>query len=177
MSLTFSVKNLSKKPVGSSETHELDESLAFDPADNLPVSSHLTGKIKLLKLENEINVQLQDGYIDIEATCGRCLQRFSQQIDILFAEREFFIDPPGEEITVDEACFFVDRKTFSISLQEMVRQEILLHFPAIPVCSEKCQGLCNRCGTNLNKKKCGCKKDVEILEGKPLKRLKDLLQS
>lgn len=170
--LTYSVKSLTAKSVGSSETHRVNETISFDEAEHLFPLSPLTGTLRFIKLPHEINVRMEDFEIDIEATCSRCLKKFPQPIVIPLADREFLIDLPQSELTPGEDFFSVDKKTWEIALLEMVRQEILLHFPSIPVCSKSCKGLCNECGKNLNERECGCIREIEIPKEKPLKDLK-----
>ncbi|MBN1225748.1 MAG: DUF177 domain-containing protein, partial [Deltaproteobacteria bacterium] len=43
-----------------------------------------------------------------------------------------------------------------IDLTEVVREQILLAVPMIPICKEDCKGLCPYCGQNLNQCKCVC---------------------
>lgn len=173
--LTYAVKALFAKEAGSLETCQIDEAIAFDASENLPVKSRLTGKVIFIKLEHEINVQLEDVKLDIEATCSRCLTKYQQPLRIPFAEREFSVDLPEAESLPGEDLFFIDKRTWKISLLEMVRQEILLHFPSIPVCSVSCKGLCDQCGKNLNLAICSCPRSTEEKE-KPLKILKDFLR-
>jgi uncharacterized protein len=58
----------------------------------------------------------------------------------------------------------------TIDLNEMLRQEIILHFPPNPLCSSRCKGLCQVCGKDKNKKLCTCTVD----DGKVYKPFKDL---
>lgn len=152
--LTFDVGQLVKKPEGSFEEHAVNEAVVFDPAEHLDAKSNITGKILLMKLPHEINAQIHDFKIDIECACSRCLRKYIQRITIPNASREFFIDMPESQTEAGEDAFMVDKKYWRISLLEMVRQEILLHFPAVPLCFEGCKGLCIVCGANLNEEKC-----------------------
>ncbi len=44
-----------------------------------------------------------------------------------------------------------------INLGEIIREMIVLHRPIRFLCSEDCRGLCQECGTNLNKTSCNCR--------------------
>ncbi|MEK9132585.1 MAG: DUF177 domain-containing protein [Patescibacteria group bacterium] len=120
-------------------------------------SHHVTGSAQLMRLPHEINVQIVDLHADYECICNRCLTHYSQPVDVPFAEREFIIDLTKREISEDEDVFYVNKDKNEISLDEMVNQELLLHFPATTVCSESCKGVCDKCGKNLNLKDCSCK--------------------
>ncbi len=53
-----------------------------------------------------------------------------------------------------------------VDLTEDIREDILLTFPQIFLCSEDCLGLCGKCGHNLNDGPCGCpEEDIEPFEG------------
>ena len=43
-----------------------------------------------------------------------------------------------------------------IEIDDDIREEILLSFPAKILCSDSCKGLCPRCGADLNKEPCRC---------------------
>ena len=43
-----------------------------------------------------------------------------------------------------------------IDLTEDIRQEIVMEYPMKPLCRENCQGVCSKCGQDLNKEKCNC---------------------
>jgi uncharacterized protein len=43
-------------------------------------------------------------------------------------------------------------------LGEEIRQEMILANPAKILCKEDCKGICPKCGANLNKEQCKCKK-------------------
>ncbi|HEX8434981.1 DUF177 domain-containing protein [Archangium sp.] len=61
----------------------------------------------------------------------------------------------GGSFALDQA----DEEVFDgkvIDLEPIVREQVLLALPMSTVCREECQGLCVKCGQNLNEKKCGC---------------------
>jgi len=105
--------------------------------------------------------------------CGRCLKqlkiKLAPQFDIVHvkdaAEEEGEI-PPGE---TDELAMEGD----IIDIGEDVRQTILLELPMNPICGKTCKGLCQSCGTDLNKKKCGC--DQPALN-KPFAGIKNIIK-
>ena len=44
----------------------------------------------------------------------------------------------------------------SVDITADMREDLLLHIPGFPVCSEGCKGLCAQCGADLNKDPCSC---------------------
>lgn len=166
--LTFKVSKLWNSAEGTTEKIAFDAEVKFDPSEINAVSS-LTGDLMLVKLKNEISAIVTDAEITVSFLCSKCLKKFNRDILIPGAEREFLAKKPHKDDDEND-LYLIDMKNLTIDLAEMMRQEIILHFPFIQVCSESCKGLCGRCGTDLNKKKCLCK--TENLDNMPFQDLK-----
>lgn len=154
--LKFHVGALLHKPQGALERFDITQSHHFENADELHLTQPVTGRVQLLKLPHEINVQISDLETRAEFQCGRCLAGFSHNIQIPLISREFIIDLPERDLEEGEEVHYVNKNTNEIELDNMVREELLLHFPEFPLCSKSCKGLCDQCGANLNKKTCSC---------------------
>ncbi|MEI6807655.1 MAG: DUF177 domain-containing protein [bacterium] len=93
---------------------------------------------------------------DLTAICARCAESF--------------------KLTVCEPSFSVVReilnKDEAIDLTPDIRESIILAFPTNPLCAPDCKGLCSRCGTNLNKRQCGCANSAKDERWSVLKDLK-----
>lgn len=150
--VAMKVGALFHKPQGFREIREIDESMEFEASDNIRLRKNVKGGVQFLKLPHEINVQIKNLETTVSCCCSRCLQTFLYNISIPFAEREFIIDLPLQSLETGEDVFYIRDDT--IVLDDMIREELLLHFPFIPLCSESCKGLCNQCGQNLNEKDC-----------------------
>ena len=74
-------------------------------------------------------------------TCSLCLEEFNN----LF-EKDFTLhyDIKGRD---------------SVTIDQDVREEIILEHPIRVLCSPSCRGLCVFCGANLNHEACDCKGD------------------
>lgn len=94
----------------------------------------------------ELNVDV-DTVLDL--SCSRCLEIFSYPIHISVNER--FTNNLSDE---DDDSIFVDGDTIDIT--EIIANNIISALPIKRLCSENCKGLCQQCGTNLNKKQCSC---------------------
>lgn len=170
-SLIFTLSHISEKSIGTSEIYSFDMPVKYD---DIRLISNIKGKVEIMKADQSFNAKTSNIETDVELTCDRCLKKFNQHIEIEEAERLFLIKAPDSvEDPLD--IFLVDAKHLAIDLSEMIRQEIILHFPAIPVCSSGCKGICAYCGENRNQKPCECKPE-EAEENKPLAALKDLLK-
>lgn len=140
---------------------------------------NVTFDITMMKMDEEVAVFIKNFRTKIPIQCSKCLKKFDHEMTIDMAEREFLFESSNEEeVPEDKAdLFFANIKLMEINIEEMLRQEILLHFPVFPVCSLKCKGLCLVCGKNQNKKLCR-HKNAEIptkTEVKPFAHLKKLL--
>ncbi len=78
--------------------------------------------------------------VGLDLKCTRCTEFFSTTV----TDSGFLRAYPAFEDTD-----FVD-------ITEDMRENLLLHIPGFPVCSEECKGLCTQCGTDLNKGSCSC---------------------
>ena len=95
----------------------------------------------------------------MELECSRCLEHFPFSIDedfqIVF--EPFSSDIKEEELELEKEDLDIGfYKEGIIDLTEVVREQILLAIPMIPICNETCKGLCPYCGQNLNHNKCSC---------------------
>lgn len=171
-SLKFSTSGLIHATLGSKGNHSFDSAIKIK--DN-KTKSNVCGDLVLVKVEKGINALITKSEIDLEFTCGKCLGPFTNKIKIEKAERTFLIHPP-ELVEDPDDLFLVDNKAKKIDITEMLRQEIILHFPPLLVCSKGCKGLCGNCGHNLNKSKCNCDLSSKNKEHHyPLSDLKKLL--
>jgi len=157
--MKISIKGLPNKETGYTEEHALDGML-----------------VQLMLLEDGINVHIENLESEVDLTCTKCLARYKHEIVISEAERIFFFKrPPHYDREADQAdIFMVDMKHQEVDLTELLRQEILLHFPTSLLCSDSCKGLCPKCFVNLNEKKCNCTIE-DIGTHKLLAGLKDII--
>ena len=95
----------------------------------------------------------------LELSCGRCLNRFTQPVELSFALLYLpYADNRGEgEIEIEEedlatAYYREDQ----IDLGQLMREQVFLVLPMKPLCGDGCRGLCPVCGINLNEGSCGC---------------------
>ncbi len=88
-------------------------------------------------------------------TCDRCLTEFDAPLTSSY--RMYYMPEGSEGTNVDPSeAQVIPAGTSTIDLTEDVRQTILLSVPLKLLCSENCEGLCPRCGANLNTGSCTC---------------------
>ncbi|MBU0667564.1 DUF177 domain-containing protein [Patescibacteria group bacterium] len=172
-SFIIQIGGLWSGPGGKVESQHFEADLEFDPQE-IEVASAVKGEMLLAKVKHEIRAALTNVEVTIKRGCVRCLKSFKQKVKIPVAERSFLDRAPKDKTDLDD-IFLINLKDLSIDLYDMIRQEIILHFPLISVCSKSCKGLCPHCGADRNRKTCKCK---EVDEGaqKPFKNLKKLIK-
>lgn len=107
---------------------------------------------------NIITLVAEDGVVingeltaETELECTRCLETFTQQLEISFSEMYVFSGSQTEH-GIEKLSFPLDGY---IDLESLFREYALLSIPIKHLCSPKCKGLCRVCGVNLNNEDCG----------------------
>jgi uncharacterized metal-binding protein YceD (DUF177 family) len=171
-SLIIPIGSLWRAGKGTTEKFDLDVPLHLE---DIKTVSNLTGKLILIKLKEEISAIVQEASVKLKGKCSKCLKDFTRTIEIPETSREFLMRPPSKDSDPNDV-YLIDLRKMEIDLNEMIRQEIILHFPLFPVCSKSCRGLCPFCGKDLNKNVCKCRKNIDTEENKPFRDLKKILK-
>ncbi len=104
----------------------------------------------------------------VALTCDSCLDGFT---DVLREQYTLVYTSEQEALDDDETVRLIGRGSQTINLAEGLRECILLSLPLRFKCAADCQGLCDQCGTNLNKESCQCRKETMDLRWQGLKDL------
>ncbi len=118
-----------------------------------PVISHLS--INKVSTEIAITGRLK---AEMELQCSRCLKEFRQDLDIPVN----VVYHPVEEVPGERHALTGDELDLGfyqgdeLDLQELLKEQILLNKQMKPLCSERCKGICPKCGKDLNSGQCGC---------------------
>ena len=107
------------------------------------------------------DIRLRAGYHgDFELLCARCVEPvrapLAGSFDLIFRPQAADADPGERAITQDETEIGYYEES-GLSLEDVVREQVLLSLPSRTLCKEDCKGLCPRCGQNLNQETCNCK--------------------
>jgi len=108
---------------------------------------------------------------DVELECSRCLANYQHHLE---AKLDFLVRVGKDQIRIEhqdqaEQLIFPGNQFFS--LDNLVKEAILLSVPLKPLCSGECKGLCSMCGANLNISSCQCKKEKPDPRWEKLKNL------
>lgn len=96
---------------------------------------------------------------DFELLCARCVEPvrtpLSGNFDLIFRPQSADAESGERAITLDETEIGYYEES-GLSLEDVVREQVLLSLPSRTLCKEDCKGLCPRCGQNLNVETCNC---------------------
>lgn len=95
----------------------------------------------------------------LRVVCDRCLDSYNQEIKTEF--NSFLIPAPTDTDNAEPELMEDDMEVNFISddevdLHDIIREQLYLSLPIKNLCREKCQGLCSKCGCNLNNHTCEC---------------------
>ena len=99
--------------------------------------------------------------VEYVAQCARCLSPvsgvFTLDLEKTVAPRNLLGDL--DEDKLDDYAIIEDG---FLDMDEQLRAQIEMEFPARFLCHDDCRGLCQRCGKNLNEGECDCpKKEID----------------
>lgn len=99
-----------------------------------------------LRLESVVEGVLVTGTatVTVAGECGRCLEPLEDSLEIDIQELYLYPDTEPDDVEASRL------EGELLDLEPLVRDEVVLDLPFMPLCAEDCAGLCPTCGTNLN---------------------------
>jgi uncharacterized protein len=126
-------------------------------AGKLRAAVHFEAHVR--KIGTEITLEGRLSTV-VEVLCARCLKPhnevLSESFEVVYRPQPLIMEHVDEiELAKGELdCYYYEGET--ISLSELVHDQLLLMIPVKPLCRPDCAGLCSTCGKNLNIGPCGC---------------------
>ena len=110
-------------------------------------------------VRNTAGVMMMTGMITtcIHGICDRCASDFDRDVEIPI--NVVLVTEMANEENEDEWVFPLEGD--SANLDDIVRTVFVLNLDSKLLCKEDCQGLCHRCGKNLNDGPCNCQKELD----------------
>ena len=110
-------------------------------------------------VRNTAGVLLMTGMIHttIHGTCDRCAADFDRYMELPIDA--VLVTELANEENEDEWVFPLEGD--SADLDDIVRTVFVLNLDSKLLCKEDCQGICFRCGKNLNDGPCNCQKELD----------------
>ena len=128
---------------------------------NSPVEirAHAENKAGMVTLELDTD-------FTYHTSCSRCLVPIERKMSYHFSHK--LIESLEEDYNDD----YIEAPDLTVDIDELASSDILLELPSRFLCRGDCQGLCQKCGHNLNLGDCGCdKREIDPR----LEALKELL--
>ncbi len=110
-------------------------------------------------VRNTAGVLVMTGLIQtcLHGVCDRCATDFLRDVEIPLDV--VLVDALSNEENEDEWVFPLEGD--NANLEEIVRTVFVLNVDSKMLCKEDCEGICCRCGKNLNDGPCGCQKELD----------------
>ncbi len=94
------------------------------------------------------------GSVTVEIPCDRCLEPVREKLFLDFIKHVDLSVPDGEQAERLDETNYIDG--YTLDVDQLVRNEMIIGWPTKILCSEDCKGICNTCGQNLNQGTCNC---------------------
>ena len=105
----------------------------------------VSGKIRLSWIDDEnVLVEIEELKCELNEICDCCTSSFIRKININWYSSRFTINKDEINYANDEVLFFIDEKTATINVEEMIYQAIELETPVVlycPDCAKKHENL------------------------------------
>ncbi len=129
-------------------------------------------EISIKRIEEEVWIKGRVKTV-LSFICGRCLTPFEFPVDSRFDL--VFLPEERQELKEEfddqdaDRLFYRSRR---IDIREVILEQLNLTFPARPLCSSGCEGLCAVCGKIRREGACGCQVKETDARLEPLKILR-----
>ena len=103
-----------------------------------------------VRLESVTEGVLATGTVtgEVVGECGRCLNGFTDALDVEFVELFAYPDSVTDETTGEDEVHRLEGDL--LDLEPVVRDAVVLGLPWTPLCRPDCAGLCPTCGERLD---------------------------
>ena len=142
-------------------------------SENICFTCNVSAKLRLFRQLDKVFVKA-DLMTSIELECDRCLKPVEVTLKGAF-ENQYRPLPRAVKETLDDIGIGYYSEEY-IDLSDDFRESLLLELPIKVLCSESCEGLCPRCGKNLNKGKCDCHLESEAIRSSKFAELAKMLE-
>jgi uncharacterized protein len=115
-----------------------------------------------------------------QVPCARCIEPveipLAAEFDLIFRPVGVDAGAPERSITASETEIGYYQKD-SLSLEDVLREQVLLSLPVRTLCKPDCKGLCPHCGANRNSQPCSCEEGTSDPRWEGLTGLRSRIKS
>lgn len=128
--------------------------------NNIPINGDAIYELLISKVDRELilNIDIEFKY---SKPCDRCLAEVENFEEINYSAK--LVNNNTIEDTDDDFDIVVMSQN-QIDICKLVKELVILSIPMKNLCSDNCQGLCPKCGKDLNKGNCDC--DTETIDSR-----------
>lgn len=110
------------------------------------------GEIFKINGEKSIDIRITFSYSE---ACHRCLEPSNHEIKTALTGKlmEGKEELDSEDEGYDEILYY---QNDILDPKDYILNQVIVSLPMKTLCSSNCQGLCPKCGADMNKKKCDC---------------------
>ena len=146
--------NLSKLLSGDQETLTEQVTVEMENFSNslgtFPVTEKTSFPLKISKVGTDKFLIEGETAVTLEIPCDRCLEPVPVEIPLTICREYDKNDIEGES---EEEALIVG---YNLDTEQLIYCEILVNWPMKTLCTEACEGICKKCGANLNHSSCTC---------------------
>ena len=155
--MRIEVENLKEKAEPFSHSYAPGEVELEDEGARLVSAAEVTGSASRKGEEVRLSGKI---VTEVELLCDRCLAPSRAPLEVEFETRFIPQSTAASEAEnvelLAEDLGLAAYEGDSVDVDELVREQILLALPSRNLCREDCEGLCPRCGADLNAGQCSC---------------------
>ena len=135
-------------------TCSIDMDTLTTTKEAFPIVSKEPVSLRIQNLGNRKLLLTGSAELTLQIPCSRC----HEPVDCPFSldlEDELDLERTEEERAedLDEQPYV---SGYTLDVDRLLSNELLLNLPMKVLCREDCKGICNRCGANLNYSTCSC---------------------
>ena len=119
-----------------------------------PFTTPVTLKGEIRNTAGIVTIEAKADF-SMEVTCDRCAEDIKPQFSVN-VEHGLVASLNHEDN--DDYILVEDMK---LDIEQLTLEDIFLALPVKILCNDDCEGICCKCGANLNEGPCGCKKDID----------------
>ncbi len=133
---------------------EIEMEVFHGPDGDYKIVSKEPVKLRIQNLGGRKLFMEGEAHLTLCIPCDRCLEPVQYPFDLKM-EEELDMNKSDEERAADlDEQHYVEG--YTLDVDQLLSNELLLNMPMKVLCKEDCKGICNRCGTNLNYGSCSC---------------------
>jgi uncharacterized protein len=135
-------------------TPDIEMEVYHGPGGDYEVADKEPVKLRIMNLgDKKLEVEGK-AKLSLIIPCDRCLEPVRVDLDFdIIRMLDLSESEDGRAEDLDEQPYV---SGYNLDVDQLVCDELILNLPMKVLCSENCKGICNRCGTNLNRETCDC---------------------